>query len=190
MDAAHRSKHGHRYRRMPRRQRLVVYTVCIGLWASGLLWLLLDLFFERQGEFGWTPHPLQPPILLLHGVLAILSLYVLGWVSSHHALRWWSEGSRRLSGGIFLALLLLLTITGFALFFLVDDEWQRAAKLVHEVVGVLVTLFAFQHWIIGRRDQRIARRAHRHGHAASRPMHDGRTGAELEGITNASRDKG
>ena len=152
---------------MPRPQRLVVYAVCIGLWVSGLLWLLLDLFFERRGAFGWEPHPLQPPVLLAHGVLAVLSLYVLGWVSSHHALRRWLEGSRRLSGGALLTATLLLIITGFALFFLVDDEWQRTAKLAHEVLGGLVTLIALQHWVIGRTNRSPAGRAHEYHRVGS-----------------------
>ena len=147
---------------MPRRQRLIVYAVFVSLWASGLLWLLLDLFFARRGEFGWMPHPLQPPLLLLHGMIAILTLYVFGWVSSHHALRRWPEGGRRLSGAAFIALLLVLTVSGFALFFLVDAEWQRAAKLTHEVAGVLITLFALQHWLFGRRAQMAHGRGHRH----------------------------
>jgi hypothetical protein len=172
---------------MPRRQRLVVYGICIALWASGLLWLLLDVFFERRGEFGWVPHPLQPPILLLHGVLAIVSLYVLGWVSSHHALRWWSEGSRRSSGGAFLALSLVLTVSGFALFFLVDDDWRRAAKLTHEVVGVLVTLIALQHWAIRRRARTFTERPHRYHHTSPRHMHGERAGAALESTSSASR---
>ena len=187
MDAVHRNEHGHHYRRMPRRQRVVVYTVCTALWASGMVWLLLDLFFRRRGEFGWAPHPLQSPILLLHGVLAILSLYVLGWVSSHHALRWWPVGRRRLSGGAFLAVTLLLTVTGFALFFLIDDAWQRAAKLIHEIAGVLITLMALEHWLMGRRAGIFVGQRHRHHHAASKHIHGRRTGAALEGTANPRR---
>jgi len=147
---------------MPRRQRLVVYAVFVALWASGALWLLLDLFFARRGEFGWVPHPWQPPLLLLHGVLAILGLYVFGWVSSHHALRRWPEGGRRVSGGAFIGLLVGLTVSGFALFFLVDAEWQRAGKLTHEAVGILITLSALQHWFFGRRAQMAHGRRHTH----------------------------
>ena len=85
---------------MPRRQRFAVYTVFGVLWVSGCWWLLLDEFFTRPGQFGSMPHPWEPAILLIHGIVAILSMYVLGWVSARHVLRWWPARLRRLSGGL------------------------------------------------------------------------------------------
>jgi quinol-cytochrome oxidoreductase complex cytochrome b subunit len=143
--------HAHHHRRMPRRQRLAVYAISAVLWVSGLLWLLLELFFARQDQFGRAPHPLQPPLLLIHGVIAILAMYVLGWVSARHVVRWWTEGQRRVSGAAFTVVLCVLTLSGFALFFVSDDQWQHVSKLTHEVLGVGVTLLAAQHWFFGRR---------------------------------------
>ena len=47
-------------RRMPRRQRAVVYVIVGALWISGCAWLWLDQFAAQRGPFGSTPHPLQP----------------------------------------------------------------------------------------------------------------------------------
>jgi hypothetical protein len=96
------------------------------------------------------PHPLEPPLLLMHGVTAVASLYLFGWIGARHALRWWAAGLRRLSGGALASLLTLLTLTGFALFFLSSDAWQRYAAGAHDVLGIGVTLFAIQHWFFGR----------------------------------------
>ena len=52
------------------------------LWASGCAWLILDQFFAGRGAFGATPHPLQAPLLLLHGVLSVLSMYLFGWITA------------------------------------------------------------------------------------------------------------
>ena len=150
----HALRHPHHHRRMPRRQRLALYVIGAGLWTSGLLWLLLDLFFARQEQFGRTPHPLQAPLLLIHGVIAILAMYTLGWVSARHVMRWWTAGERRLSGGVFTTVLIVLTLSGFALFFASDDRWQRLAKLTHEALGVAITLLAAQHWFFGKRAYR------------------------------------
>jgi hypothetical protein len=149
---------------MPRRQRLGVYAVGLVLWASGILWLILDEFFARTEQFGRTPHPLESPLLLVHGVVAVASAYLLGWVSARHVWRWWTAGQRRLSGATFATLVALLALTGFALFFISSDQWQRLAKLSHEVLGTLIVVFALQHWYVGRRqaragEQRLSSRA-------------------------------
>jgi hypothetical protein len=154
---AHSHRGGaHAQRRMPRRQRLAVYAVCGTLWASGILWLVLDQFCARAGQFGRTPHPLAAPLLLVHGIVAIASVYLLGWVSARHVLLWWTAGLRRLSGALFAALMVLLSLSGFALFFLSSDQWQRVSKLTHDVLGVAIVLFALQHWLFGRRETRAA----------------------------------
>jgi hypothetical protein len=147
--------------RMPRRQRSAIFALLGALWVSGCLWLLLDQFFSSQGQFGRTPHPWQPALLLMHGILSIAAMYLLGWVSARHVLRWWPGRLRRLSGGTLSVFLAFLVVTGFALFFVSDDRWQRIAAVSHDVLGVAVTAFGIQHWFFARR--RVMRRA------ASRP---------------------
>jgi hypothetical protein len=136
---------------MRRRQRLTIYLFGGVLWASGVLWLVLDQFFASQEQFGRTPHPLEPPVLLIHGLLAIASAYALGWISARHVLQWWTAGLRRWSGGLFAALTVTLSVSGFALFFISDDQWQRVFQLMHEWLGVAIVLFALQHWFVGTR---------------------------------------
>jgi hypothetical protein len=137
--------------RMSKAQRLTVYLIVGALWLSGCVWLCLDQFFSEAGQFGRTPNFLQPPLLLLHAVLALLSLYLLGYISSHHIVRWWRSGLRRLSGGSLATILGVLTLSGFALFFVSDDQWQHLFVEAHDVLGIAVTAFAIQHWLFGRR---------------------------------------
>jgi hypothetical protein len=155
---------------MPRGQRAAVYVIVGMLWISGCAWLCLDQFAAQPGPFGSTPHPLEPPLLLTHGVTAVASLYLFGWIGARHALRWWAGGLRRMSGGALASLLALLTLTGFALFFLSSDAWQRYAAGAHDVLGIVVTLFAIQHWFFGR----IRARAGVHpGHGEEGGRHGG-----------------
>jgi len=142
---------------MPMRKRLAVYGVFGLLWLSGCVWLVLDQFFESKGQFGAMPNAWQPPILLMHGIIAILSMYLLGWITARHVLRWWPARLRRLSGGALATLFVLLTSSGFALFFVSDDRWQHVAALAHDVLGLGITVFAIQHWFFARRrDMRSA----------------------------------
>jgi hypothetical protein len=143
--------------RMPRRARLAVYGMFGTLWLSGCVWLVLNQYFESRGPFGRTPHPWEPAILLVHGVAAILSMYVFGWISARHVRRWWAARMRRVSGGILAAGFALLVLSGFALFFVSDDEWQHVAAAAHDVAGLAITGFAIQHWFFSRRrDMRSA----------------------------------
>jgi hypothetical protein len=137
--------------RMSKAQRLTVYSIVGALWLSGCLWLCLDQFFSQAGQFGRTPNSLQPPLLLLHGVVSLFSLYLFGYISTHHVLRWWRGDLRRLSGGSLATILAVLTLTGFALFFVSDDQWQHLLADTHDVLGLAVTAFALQHWLFRRR---------------------------------------
>jgi len=142
---------------MPRQARAAIYLIIGGLWLTGILWLVLDQFFAEVGPFGPTPNRLEPAVLLIHGVVAILGMYVLGWVSIRHVVRWWQGGLRRVSGASLSTCLVLLVVTGFALFFLSDDGSQHAAALSHDVFGLIVTVFGVQHWFFAkRRDMRSA----------------------------------
>ncbi len=132
-------------------QRLAVYLTVGALWLTGCAWLVLHQWFTRPGAFGATPHPLEPPLLLLHGVTAILGMYLFGWITARHVLRWWPGRVRRWSGGGLAALIAALIVSGFALFFLTDDNWQRDAALGHEILGLALTLFAIPHWIFRKR---------------------------------------
>ena len=136
---------------MPRAQRLAVYWIVGTLWLSGCAWLCLDWLFARRGLFGATPHPLQAPLLSVHGIVAILSMYLFGWIGSRHVLYWWPARLRRLGGALLAATIGLLAVSGFLLFFLSDDDAQRVASVAHEILGIVVSVFAIQHWFFVRR---------------------------------------
>jgi hypothetical protein len=46
------------------------------------------------------------------------------------------------------ALLAILIVTGFAAFFLTDDDWQRYSAWTHEALGLGVILVALPHWLL------------------------------------------
>jgi hypothetical protein len=141
------------HRGMASGQRGWVYLIMGALWLSGCIWLCLDQFFTVRGPFGKTPHPWQAPLVLLHGVIAISSMYLLGWISARHATHSWIRRQRRISGGVLSSFLTVLIVSGFALFFVSDDQWQRIAAVIHEVSGLALTPIAIQHWFLRQRNQ-------------------------------------
>jgi hypothetical protein len=127
--------------------RFAAYGLVAGLWLSGCAWLLLQGFFRVATPFGPQLHPWQPPLLLVHGVLAIPALYLFGWISPGHALEGGRSRRRRASGGSFWLLLALLVLSGFALYFVTAEAPRALSSWVHEMLGVAAGAVALLHWI-------------------------------------------
>lgn len=144
------------------------------LWLTGMAWLVLHYFVAHADEFGVAHHPLEGPLLLVHGIGALAALFVLGWFAARHAGAMSGRGHSRLSGWLLSALLLLLAGAGCAQFFLVSESWQAAARLAHEICGVALLLPVLLHLLRFRSGARravrdgVPERRHRHGR---RPGH-------------------
>jgi hypothetical protein len=139
------------HRRMAAGQRAWVYLIVGTLWLSGCVWLCLDQFFTVRGPFGKTPHPWEAPLVLVHGVIAVASMYLLGWISARHVTHSWIRSRRRISGAVLSLFLATLIVSGFALFFVSDDQWQHIAAVIHEISGLGLTPIAIQHWFLRQR---------------------------------------
>ena len=131
-----------------RRTLDVIFTV---LWASGCGWLVLQFFFRTPNEFGTVPHPWQPPLLVVHGVAALLTLFVVGWVAGSHVEARWRFSPNRNSGIVLLALVVLLGTSGFASFYLADEPLRAGTATIHEVLGALALIPVIVHWLGQRR---------------------------------------
>ncbi len=111
--------------------RLAVHATFSLMWLVGTGVFVLKHFFESKEAFG--PHPWQPPLTELHGILAVVATFLCGWVVADHV----AQSQRpRTSGAILVASLVWLVVTGFALFFLVSDEWRGFDSTLHEFVGI------------------------------------------------------
>ena len=131
--------------------RRTLDVTCTILWVSGVVWLVLQLFFRTTNEFGTVPHPWQPPILVVHGVAALLTLFVVGWVAGSHVEARLRFSSNRNSGIALLVFALLLGVTGFASFYLTDESLRTGTATIHEVLGTLALIPVIVHWLGQRR---------------------------------------
>ena len=145
---------GAKVNRMSAALRWTLYGVSIGLWTSGCLWLVLHLYFQTATEFGSEPHAWEPPLLLVHGVLAVPALYLFGWISARHVLEGWRMARRRPSGGTIFLVLAVLVASGFGLYFLTGEAARSVVAFVHEALGVPAIAAALLHWRSGAAGQR------------------------------------
>jgi len=115
------------------------------LWLSGCFWLILHLFFSQAGEWGPVQHPWAPTALKIHGWIAVVSVFLLGWVMARHVSDRWSQAQKRVSGLGIAGIAAVLAVTGYGLYY-TTDRLHDAAGLVHEVFGGAAILLALAHW--------------------------------------------
>lgn len=106
------------------------------LWATGAAWLLLRRFGTREGEFGPESSPIEPWMLRIHGFAMILALVATGTLLVVHVWRGWHYRSQRPAGVALSAAVIVLTLTGYLLYY-AGEDWGRAAiSVIHWALGL------------------------------------------------------
>jgi len=134
--------------------RVTIHSAFAALWMTGAVLFVLRHFFAVATDFGVAPHPWQPSLLLLHGIIAVAVTFLFGWIVGEHVSATWRLGLQRSSGLWMLVLITLLIVTGFAAFFLVADKLRSINGSVHEWLGLLLVAPAVVH-LVGSRAQRL-----------------------------------
>lgn len=125
--------------RLSRRISAALLATLAALWLSGALWLALHYLFAQADEFGIVRHPLEAPVVLAHGVMALLALFLLGWFAGRHAGAAGS-GRRIASGWLLTFLLAVLVVAGCAQLFVTSAEFQPALAVLHWALGLALLL--------------------------------------------------
>jgi len=146
--------HTHGFR-LPQTRRRLLYLALALAFGSGVAWLVLHYFLQQPGEFGTQPHALEIWWLRLHGIAAFLMLWFAGILWGTHARPALKHGADWKRSGLgVVALLVLLGISGYLLYYLVDDDWRDVARLVHWVTGLALALPLGVHLVGVRRARR------------------------------------
>ena len=134
--------------------RVTIHSAFAALWISGTVIFVLRHFFAVATDFGVAPHPWQPSLLVLHGIIAVAVTFLFGWIVGEHVSETWRLGLRRSSGLWMLVLTTLLIVTGFTAFFLVADKLRAINGAAHEWLGLLLIVPAIVH-LVGARAHRL-----------------------------------
>ncbi len=127
-----------------------VYWVAAALFASGALWLVFHYFVQVEGAFGPAPHPLEHWWLRLHGAAAMLALLVVGSLLPIHVRRGWHQRRNLRLGIVLSSALLLLTLSGYALYYFGGEEARPWISVFHWGIGILSPLVLVWHIASGR----------------------------------------
>jgi hypothetical protein len=89
--------------------------------------------------------------LKVHGAAAFATLFAIGAMSAHHMRRGWALRRNRLSGAATVALLALLIATGYAMYYLVDDQTHMPVAALHWAAGLVLAPMLITHIAVGRK---------------------------------------
>lgn len=140
------------------RQKRWLYAGLLLLWLTGTTWLVFHYFLQVPGTFGPRPHPLEYWWLRGHGLVALFALLAVGTLFHAHIPRAWQLRRHRLTGGLLLAFLAILMLSGYALYYFSSDANAAWLPLLHWIPGLALPLAVAGHvWQSRRKRLRAAR---------------------------------
>lgn len=137
--------------RIERWLRFSIYGIVAWLAASGVLWLVARYFMRPVSEFGEGVHPLEPWAMKLHGAGVLAALFFVGSLLNIHLRRAVKAGRNLFSGWSMLVLFAELTLTGYALYYLADEQNRPLWSLAHWSVGLVLPALLILHIVLGRK---------------------------------------
>ncbi len=162
-------RHGHPHprlqQRLSRRHELWVYGTGAVLSLSGIGWLICHYLLPTPTA---GPHPLEVWWLRLHGAAVVGFLITLGTLLPAHVVYGWRHRMNRGSGIPMLAAAALLGLSGYGLYYLVDDRLRSWTSTLHWIVGLAATALLALHSLLGKRGARARSHPERH---TSQPRH-------------------
>ena len=127
------------------KQQWFLYVVGSVLTLSGALWVYFHYFVRIEGEFGPIHHPSEPVMLTAHGLSAALMMIGFGTVMPGHIARAWKMNRNMWTGIIFFTLMILLSLSGYFLYYLSDESLREITSMLHWILGLVFPLVAGIH---------------------------------------------
>ncbi len=154
--------------RLSRRHELYLYLTGALLLLSGAGWLIAHYLLRTPSAYGAGPHPSEAWWMRLHGAAVVGFLVVFGALLPGHIVQNWRQRINRYSGLTVVLAVSLLALSGYGLYYLVDDRQRAVTSGVHWVVGLTASGALVLHVVLGKRlaararERRMAARLHRH----------------------------
>jgi hypothetical protein len=165
--------------RLSRRHERYLYLTGALLLLSGSGWLVAHYLLRSPAAFGAGPHPAEPWLMRLHGAAVIGFLVAFGALLPGHVVQNWRRRVNRYSGLTMVIAVSLLALTGYGLYYLVDERLRAATSALHWVAGLAASAALVLHLVLGKRlaaqarERRMAGRVHRHKADVARAPHAG-----------------
>jgi hypothetical protein len=134
-----------------RQQKAWLYACFALLFTSGVLWLGVHYFGRSASPIGEIPHPSEAWWMRLHGLAAMVGLVMFGSMMPVHIRNGWKLGTSRASGRTMVGVVALLALSGYGLYYLVDEELRAWTGVIHWSIGLALLPAALIH-VLYKRD--------------------------------------
>lgn len=135
---------------LSRRHKAALYFFTLLVLATGLAWWGLDRWAAVPDEFGGAAkHPAQAWMLRLHGAGACGFLIVFGSLIPVHIKRGLQARQNRATGLALVAGFGLLSVTGYALYYLGEESGRDLASSAHWWIGLAAPVLLSAHVLRG-----------------------------------------
>jgi hypothetical protein len=136
--------------RLSRNVRSLIYIIGVGVWFTGVLWLLLHHFFMQPGEFGMAPNPAEPWSLRAHAAFAFGTIWLLGVLSAGHIRKGWNSRRKRYSGLALVSTFVVLILSGYLLYYVGEERTRAFLSATHWLIGIAAPLAYVAHRLVRR----------------------------------------
>lgn len=157
-----------RGQQLHRGHRHILYAACLTLLISGAAWAWIQ-HLDLAGQADEQLVRLKQPLIAIHGISAMAFVLLLGTLLPGHVRRAWQARKNRRNGVFFLASVSLLTLSGYALYYLGDEAWRQTTSRFHLWLGLAAPVLLMGHIIFGRRATTARRPIHKNPHS-HRPL--------------------
>jgi hypothetical protein len=128
----------------------MLYADSLTLLLSGVSWAWIQ-HLDREGRAGDTLLQIKTKLLAIHGISAMLFVLLLGTLLVSHVHRAWLGRKNRPNGAFFLTAVSLLTLSGYALYYLGSESLRDADGQFHLWLGIAVPALLGWHIWCGKR---------------------------------------
>lgn len=149
MHSSPRSSRPSSHHRLVPWQRIGIYAAGALLLITGAAWLALH--YSVGAGAGELPHPAQAWLLRGHGLVGFVGLFLFGVLAAAHVPQGWRLTRRhrwagqRNSGVALCALAVLLSLSGYLLYYFAPEGVRAALGWAHTAAGVAMAVLVLFH---------------------------------------------
>ena len=136
--------------KLSRPHRGALYLAILTLLVTGLAWNWIHLL-DESGTSSKSWREFKPGLMKAHGFAAMGFVLLLGTLLPVHVRHAWHARRNRLNGAFFLSTVGLLTLTGYALYYLGNEKLRALCSDIHFWLGAAIPLLLVWHIWCGRR---------------------------------------
>jgi len=133
--------------RLERNHRRIFFLLFGLVWLTGSVWLVAE--WLKDPVLGPVRSSLQSAAMRVHGAAMLIYLAILGTLAIH-VRRGFALRANRWSGCSVIGVNVLLTFTGWLLYYAADDTARQWSSVTHWAIGVAVLPLLCAHILLGR----------------------------------------